>query len=51
MIVMQTVPWFNESFRALKSKRRKLERKMLKSGLQSDITVKAGQAYPPRFYY
>ena len=24
---------------------------MLKSGLQSDITVKAGQAYPPRFYY
>ena len=31
-------------------KRRKLERKMLKSGLQSDITVKAGQAYPPRFY-
>ena len=36
MVVRLTVPWFNKSFRVLKSKRRNLERKMLNSGLQSD---------------
>ena len=36
MVVRQIVPWFDESLRALKAKKRKLERRMLRSGLKSD---------------
>ena len=34
--VRPTVPWFNDNLKNLKAKRRKLERKMIKSGFQCD---------------
>ncbi len=36
LIARQTVPWFNDKLKKLKAKRRKLERRMIKSGLQCD---------------
>lgn len=36
MVVRSKVPWFNSDLKQLKAKRRKLERTMLKSGLQCD---------------
>ena len=36
LITRQTVPWFNDKLKKLKAKRRKLERRMIKSGLQCD---------------
>jgi hypothetical protein len=36
MVVRPRVPWFTNNLRRLKAERRKLERKMVKSGLQSD---------------
>lgn len=36
MVVRPRVPWFNNTLRLLKAKRRKMERKMLKTGLPDD---------------
>lgn len=36
MAVRPTVPWFNDNLKNLKAKCRKLERKMIKSGLHCD---------------
>ena len=36
MAVRPTVPWFNDNLKNMMAKRRKLERKMIKLGLQCD---------------